>query len=86
MGVTDERKFLYEACYRCNKKISIVDKYSSYCPKCSKIVEIKQQFLLKGMFADHTNQFKIAVMGDSAKTLLGIDSSDFSKLSYDKQL
>jgi len=70
MGVTENRRFTYQACYKCNKKINLVNKLASHCPKCNKIVDVKEQYLFQCRFADHTNEIKMSLMGDHAKKLM----------------
>lgn len=84
-GVSDERKFTYQACYKCNKKINLVNRLASHCPKCNKIVDVKEQFLLQCRFADYTDEIRISLMGDHAKKFVKMEPQEFSAMTLAEQ-
>jgi hypothetical protein len=69
MGTFGEKKYHYEACYKCFKKVGYINR-SNFCQKCRKIVDIREQYVVKSMFSDYSRQIKLTLVGDYAKFII----------------
>lgn len=55
----------------------MTNKYSSFCDKCGKIVDVRDQYLIQSNFADHTQKMRLSLIADHAKKLLNMDANKF---------